>query len=195
MGDALVASRVSDAEPTVDELIAADAADAPIGVPVSGQDLTDGVSSTGLPTRRRREAPIEVSEEEQKKIIGLPARATAAQLSALEAASPDDDFKPAIPAAEIAPQTPEERAQMFRGFRSRRELGDAVDPEAESLGHLARRGGVAAEDIVAQNADTFVVPALEDDEFDDAPVRGGRRRGCRGRGDGCAAPRGRPRRR
>ena len=154
----------------VSALIAADAANAPSGVATEAEDLTDGVSATGLPTRRRREATVEVSEEEQKKIIGLPARATDEQLSALEAEAPAEDFAPAIPASEIAPQTPEDRAQMFRGFRSRREMVDSAvgtDPEAESLGHAARRGGLAPEDIVAANqSDALTIPVLEDDEFD-----------------------------
>jgi len=155
---------------TVGALIAADAANAPSGVATEAEDLTDGVSATGLPTRRRREATVEVSAEEQKKIIGLPARATDEQLSALEAEAPAEDFAPAIPASEIAPQTPEDRAQMFRGFRSRREIGDAgveTDPEAESLGHAARRGGIAPEDIVAANqSDALEIPTLEDGGFD-----------------------------
>ena len=92
-----IATRESEPEQSVEELIAADAAEAPIGIAVSGADLTDGVSATGLPTRRRRESSIETTAEEQKNIIGLPARATAAQLSALDAASPDEEFKPASP--------------------------------------------------------------------------------------------------
>ncbi|HYP72788.1 MAG TPA: ATP-binding protein, partial [Microbacterium sp.] len=169
----LVSREVAD-EPTVDELIAADAEAAPVGEPVDTGSLTDGVTGMGLPTRRRREAPIAVSDEEASKVIGLPARATAAQLSALEAATTDEEFKPAIPASEISPQTPEERAQMFRGFRSRRDLTDpaqALDPEAESLGHAARRGGLAPEDVVAaQQPEAMIIPSLEEDEFEVAPV-------------------------
>ena len=41
----------------------------------------------GLPTRRRRDTAIEVSEEEQRNVIGLPVRATQDQLSAVERTS------------------------------------------------------------------------------------------------------------
>lgn len=154
---------------SVDDLIAADAAEAPVAIPVDTEALTDGVGANGLPTRRRREAPAP-TQDESKNVIGLPVRATADQLSALEAEAPDQAFAPAIPANEVSPQTPEDRAQMFRGFRARRAYaaeGEAIDPEAESLGHAARRGAIAPEDIPALAA--AQIPLLEDDDAGAVP--------------------------
>ncbi|WP_042215457.1 ATP-binding protein [Demequina mangrovi] len=110
----------------IEALIAADAAEAPVAQPVDGADLTSGTSESGLPTRRRRSDDAEKSggSEEAEKVIGLPVRATAAQLSALDAEAAA--FTPSVSPAEIDPQTAEERASVFRGFRSRR---DAVKPE------------------------------------------------------------------
>lgn len=158
---------------SVDDLIAADAADAPVAIPVDTDALTDGVGPNGLPTRRRREAPAP-TQDESKNVIGLPVRATADQLSALEAESPSEVFAPPIPANEVSPQTPEDRAQMFRGFRARRAYaaeGEAIDPEAESLGHAARRGAIAPEDIPALAA--AQIPMLEDDDGADATASSG----------------------
>lgn len=103
----------------IDALIAADASAAPVATPVSHADLTEGVSGVGLPTRRRRSQDDDSASGEERNVIGLPVRATADQLSALEAEQAA--FTPAVSAAEVAPQTPEERASVFRGFRPRRE--------------------------------------------------------------------------
>lgn len=135
------------AEPSVDDLIAADAAGAPSATPVDTAALAGGVTASGLPARRRRAnaGPGVTSDEERAKIIGLPARATADQLSALDAEAPSG-FKPSISPEEIAPQTAEERASMFRGFRARKDIAHEatadIDPEAESIGQAARRGAV-----------------------------------------------------
>ena len=103
----------------IEALIAADASAAPVATPVSHADLTEGVSGVGLPTRRRRSQGDDSASGEERNVIGLPVRATADQLSALEAEQAA--FTPAVSAAEVAPQTPEERASVFRGFRPRRE--------------------------------------------------------------------------
>ncbi|WP_061963130.1 sensor histidine kinase [Demequina aurantiaca] len=132
-------------EPTVDDLIAADAAVAPEATAIDAAALAGGLTASGLPARRRRSnAGAEAaSEEERAKIIGLPVRATPDQLSALDAEAPTG-FTPSVSADEIAPQTAEERASMFRGFRSRKateqDMPVSVDPEAESMGQAARRG-------------------------------------------------------
>ncbi|WP_062318674.1 sensor histidine kinase [Demequina maris] len=118
----------------IEALIAADAAAAPVAEAID-PDLTAGTGSGGLPTRRRRAAeepvaePAEEKTEERTQVIGLPVRATADQLSALDAEA--SAFTPSVAAAEVAPQTPEERASMFRGFRSRRDAEPA--PAAEPL--------------------------------------------------------------
>ncbi|WP_082227281.1 sensor histidine kinase [Demequina rhizosphaerae] len=151
---ASLSGRSADEEPVADDdsiplpagieaLIAADAAAAPVAEAVSGPELTSGTTSGGLPTRRRRsEEPAAEEAEERKEVIGLPVRATADQLDALDAEA--SAFTPPVAAAEVAPQTPEERASMFRGFHSRRDdetaapaqpLPDAVPPVmADALG-------------------------------------------------------------
>lgn len=173
------------AEPSVDDLIAADAADAPAATAVDTAALVGGLTASGLPARRRKASTDAgaTSDEERSKIIGLPARATADQLSALDAEAPAG-FTPAVSPEEIAPQTAEERASMFRGFRSRREaeqgLTSAIDPEAESMGQAARRGAFVEPLPVAEPAAespmeipafvddqpvTPAIPVLEEDEF------------------------------
>lgn len=134
----------------LEALIAADAAAAPVAVPVSGADMVGGVSAGGLPTRRRRDESAEAAGDEQA-VIGLPVRATAAQLSALEAEQAP--FTPPVPATELAPQTPEARSAVFRGFRSSRESA-LVDAPA-----------------VADDA-AFAVPALVADGPVDGPAEG-----------------------
>ncbi|WP_169746712.1 HAMP domain-containing histidine kinase [Demequina silvatica] len=111
----------------LEALIAADAAAAPVVEEVSGPELTSGTTTAGLPTRRRRdaEAPVEAPAEPEQTGVGLPVRATADQLDALDAEA--SAFTPAVSPAEVAPQTPEERASVFRGFRARR---DAEQPGA-----------------------------------------------------------------
>lgn len=122
-GTSLAGRGVPDApaagERSIEDLIASDAAEAPMAEPADPGALTDGSSPAGLPSRRRRDTPQTADAgSDQSSIVGLPARATDAQLSAL-AAEGAGGFKPAVPAAEIAPQTPEERSSMFRGFRAR----------------------------------------------------------------------------
>ncbi|MDN4487604.1 ATP-binding protein [Demequina sp. SYSU T00039] len=131
----------------LDALIAADAAAAPEGVAVSGAELTEGTSASGLPSRRRRDDAAADKDGDERAVIGLPVRATAAQLSALEAES--SAFTPTVPAAEVAPQTPEERAAMFRGFLPRRE----AEPGDQAEG-------------VEQEA--LAVPGIEPDEAEEA---------------------------
>jgi signal transduction histidine kinase len=155
----------------VETLIANDAASAPVGVPADPEGLTDGTTSMGLPTRRRKQASDLPAQTDSTNIIGLPARATADQLSALEAEAPTG-FTPAVAANEVSPQSAEERASMFRGFRPRREATEPVvnvEPDAESMGQAARRGAVAPDEIPALEEDaTPAAPELEPDA--DAPA-------------------------
>ncbi|WP_144276248.1 ATP-binding protein [Demequina sp. NBRC 110053] len=163
---------------SIEALIAADAAAAPSGEQSNPADLTEGTTGAGLPTRRRREAPAPAdAEREQQSIVGLPATATDEQLSALEAEQAGG-FTPAVSPSELAPQSAEERASMFRGFRSRRSTEDEapVDPEQESLGHAARRGGLDASALAAANEPAepaesaapaepeLTIPSLEPDD-------------------------------
>ncbi|MDN4476005.1 HAMP domain-containing protein [Demequina sp. SYSU T00192] len=120
----------------IEALIAADAAAAPVAEAIA-PDLTSGTTTGGLPTRRRRaeEPAAEAAEkpEERTQVIGLPVRATADQLDALDAEAAA--FTPTVAAAEVAPQTPEERASMFRGFHSRRDAqeGTPAEPLPEAV--------------------------------------------------------------
>ncbi|MDE0572020.1 ATP-binding protein [Demequina sp. B12] len=110
---------------SIDDLIAADAAAAPVAEATNPEALTDGNSAAGLPSRRRRTAPgVSDAERERNSVVGLPARATDEQLSAL-AAEAGGGFTPAVAASEISPESLEERSSMFRGFRSRRDNEDA----------------------------------------------------------------------
>jgi len=165
---------------SVDDLIAADAAAAPEATPIDSEALAAGLTASGLPARRRKSQPDSAgpSPEESAKIIGLPVRATPDQLSALSA-----DTAAGFTPDEIAPQSAEERASMFRGFRSRKatEMGGTVaaDPAAESLGHASRRGVPDAAVESAQFGDeepgalasvepepVLAIPQFEDDEAD-----------------------------
>ncbi|MFW2512534.1 ATP-binding protein [Demequina sp. SO4-13] len=126
---------------SIEARIAADAAAAPTAEPTNPEELTTGTSSAGLPARRRRGATAaEDASREQTSIVGLPARATDAQMSAL-AAEQAGGFTPAISPTEITPQSPEQRSSMFRGFRSRRETEEQVGgaPEASFAPELPRR--------------------------------------------------------
>ncbi len=143
---------------SLESLLAADAAAAPEAEAVDVAELTDGTSAAGLPSRRRRRDAAEAPTEEPAPdtgMIGLPVRATADQLSALDAeAAP---FTPVVSPTEVAPQTPEERSSMFRGFRSRR---DSTSEQAPA----------PAEEATPQPmADALAVPMLEPDaeEMDD----------------------------
>ncbi|WP_169746528.1 ATP-binding protein [Demequina phytophila] len=149
----------------LEALIAADAAAAPVVEEVSGPELTSGTTTAGLPTRRRRaaETPADAPAQPEQTGVGLPVRATADQLDALDAEA--SAFTPAVSPAEIAPQTPEERASVFRGFRSRRDneqpaefeplptveppvMAEALadEPEAPALPARAAGGAFAAFD-------------------------------------------------
>ena len=142
-------------ERSIEDLIASDAADAPVAEPADPGALTDGSSPAGLPSRRRRETPQTADAgSDQSSIVGLPARATDAQLSAL-AAEGAGGFKPAVPAAEIAPQTPEERSSMFRGFRARggpAEAGSADESSPAQDAHEDNQG------VPVDSADASVLP-------------------------------------
>lgn len=177
----LEASAAQSAGPSVDDLIAADAAAAPEADAVDTASLSGGVTASGLPARRRRasSSTTPTSDEERAKIIGLPARATADQLSALDAEAPGG-FQPAVSAQEIAPQTAEERASMFRGFRSRKDseqdMSEAVDPEAESMGQAARRGAFGSFGVpeVAASGESDPLtdfPMLEEEDPADSAKR------------------------
>ncbi|PKQ27153.1 MAG: hypothetical protein CVT64_01540 [Actinobacteria bacterium HGW-Actinobacteria-4] len=145
-------------ESSIDDLIAADAAAAPSGHAADPASLIDGAGATGLPTRRKKSGEEAEQGPVGEPIMGLPARATAAQMSALEADAPSG-FTPAVAANEVAPQTAEARASMFRGFRPRGEAAEStvgIEPDAESLGQASRRGAVAPDEI----------PLLEEDDVD-----------------------------
>lgn len=127
-------ARAPGGERSIEDLIASDAANAPVAEPADPAALTDGSSPAGLPSRRRREGQQTADAGgDQSSIVGLPARATDAQLSAL-AAEGARGFTPAVPAAEVAPQTAEERSSMFRGFRSRRGAEEQMSAQTENQG-------------------------------------------------------------
>lgn len=141
-----LSGRVGDA--SVDDLVAADAAQAPEAEEVDLEALTEGVTPSGLPTRRRRSQAAGSASSGSVPVIGLPMRATDEQLSALEADA-ESGFTPLVAAREVAPQTAEERAAMFRGFRSRRDDSEptvVVEPDAESLGQAVRRGAAVLDE-------------------------------------------------
>lgn len=168
---ASLSGRTGPATDSVEELVAADAQNAPVAQPVDLDALTDGVGATGLPTRRRKSVGAE-AQRETNSIIGLQAQATDAQLSAL-AADADSGFTPVVAASEVAPQTAEQRAAMFRGFRARRVEGEPdLAPDAESLGQAVRRGAAAVPEVtptpsIELEADletAFAPPPFEDDD-------------------------------
>ncbi|WP_062137619.1 sensor histidine kinase [Demequina aestuarii] len=147
-----LAGRGSTGEPerdSIDALIAADAASAPVAEATNPEDLTSGAAASGLPARRRREAPSPAdAQRERASIVGLPARATDAQLSALEAEQAGG-FTPAISPTEVTPQSPEQRSSMFRGFRSRRETEQeaATSPQASFGPELPKREPMPAPEL------------------------------------------------
>lgn len=154
----------------LDGLVAADAASAPEAVPVDLDALTDGATPAGLPTRRRRNARAGAeAPQETNSIIGLPMRASDEQLTALESAA-TSGFTPILAANEVSPESAEQRARVFRGFRPLRgDEGDTplLPPDAESLGHAVRRGAPEV-DLVGQSPEPTPVPALEPDETEEA---------------------------
>ncbi|WP_160297643.1 ATP-binding protein [Demequina salsinemoris] len=123
---------VVDSGSSVEGLIREDAASAPEGAAVDSSSLVAGATAAGLPARRRRAsepAAPSAADPNSTNVIGLPARATAEQLSALEGEA-GASFTPAVSASELAPQSAEQRAAMFRGFRSSRAAD--VPPSAAS---------------------------------------------------------------
>lgn len=159
--------------PSTEDLVAADAAQAPEAQPVDLEALTEGVTPAGLPTRRRgSKAKGKEAKSETDSIIGLPAQATDAQLSALEA-SAGSGFTPVVAASEVSPQTAEQRAAMFRGFRSRREDAAAaapLPPDAESLGQAVRRGAAVPPQDVEGAAAAAAVAFDDDIDGDTVPT-------------------------
>ena len=157
---------VADEAPSgIESLVAADAESAPEAVPVDLDALTGGATPAGLPTRRRRRGD-EGSEapQETHSIIGLPMRASDAQLTALESAT-TPGFTPILAADEVSPESAEQRARVFRGFRSLRSDDDEPEllrPDAESLGHAVRRAAPAT-DQPSESTEPAPVPSLEPD--------------------------------
>ncbi len=145
--DAVAASPVESLS-ELDKLVAADAATAPEAVPVDVEALTEAAMPSGLPTRRRRRAEGGPdAAPETHSIMALPMRASDEQLSALESAA-TSGFTPILAADEVSPESAEQRSRVFRGFRPLRGESDeqaGIAPDAESLGHAARRGAPAAE--------------------------------------------------
>lgn len=143
-------SRTSAAEaaPMSDEvstLMAADAAEAPEGIAFDLDEFTSGATAAGLPTRRRRRDAAPEAPKETGSIIGLPQRASDEQLSALASAA-TSGFTPILAADEVSPESAEQRARVFRGFRSTRagdDEGPTLTPDGESLGHAMRREALA----------------------------------------------------
>ena len=138
-----------EAAPMSDEvstLVAADAAAAPEGVEVQLAEYTEGVTPAGLPTRRRRRDSGPEAANDTDSIIGVQQRASDEQLSALASAA-TSGFTPILAADEVSPESAEQRARVFRGFRSTR-AGDeatAIEPlDGESLGQTLRREAMGA---------------------------------------------------
>ena len=158
----------------IGSLVAADAAEAPLAVPVDLEELTEGVTEVGLPTRRRRGRVGTEASNDTHSVIALPQRASDAQLSALQSAT-TSGFTPILAAHEVSPETAEARARVFRGFRPLRGNEDEpveLQPDAESLGHAVRRGVTAAD--TAPEIDVFAAdvaePALQAEEAPAEPV-------------------------
>ncbi|WP_291378905.1 nitrate- and nitrite sensing domain-containing protein [Demequina sp.] len=150
-----------------DDLVAADALAAPEAEPVDLGALTEGMSQSGLPTRRRKsgEAGSEAPQE-TNSIIGLPMRASDEQLTALESAA-TSGFTPILAADEVSPESAEQRARVFRGFRPLRGDGEEASmlaPDAESLGHAVRRGA-PIDEVLGETAPSgpAPIPSLEPD--------------------------------
>ena len=139
----------------LDQIVAADAAEAPAAVAFDLDEYTEGVTDVGLPTRRRRSAAGPDASQDTNSIIALPQRASDEQLSALQSAT-TSGFTPILAADEVSPESAEARARVFRGFRPLRgnetESG-ALAPDAESLGHAMRRGAEIGEEPTAPPVD------------------------------------------
>ena len=155
----------------VSTLVAADAASAPEGVEVQLAEYTEGVTPAGLPTRRRRRDSGPEAASDTDSIIGVQQRASDEQLSALASAA-TSGFTPILAADEVSPESAEQRARVFRGFRSTRAGDDAVAVEpldGESLGQTLRREAMGAGPgaYVADSA-----PTLEPEPFVDSAPQG-----------------------
>lgn len=138
----------SDGARDLDNLVAADAADAPVAIPFDLEEMTAGVTDVGLPTRRRRANSGPEAPHETNSIIALPQRASDEQLSALRSAA-TSGFTPILAADEVSPESAEARSRVFRGFRPLRGTDTEpveLAPDAESLGHAMRRGVASGDD-------------------------------------------------
>lgn len=148
----------------VESLIAADAVSAPGAVPVDLDALTEGATQAGLPTRRRKRAAAESeAPQETRSMIGLPMRASDEQMTALESAT-TSGFTPILAADEVSPESAEQRARVFRGFRSLRGDDDVATlaPDSDSVDHALRRA-LPAMNPLTQTSEPAPVPALEPD--------------------------------
>jgi len=147
----------------IESLVASDAASAPEAVPVDLDALTDGATATGLPKRRRKRGDAgSEAPQETHSIMALPMRASDAQLTALESAM-TSGFTPILAADEVSPESAEQRARVFRGFRSLRSDDDEpelLSPDAESLGHAVRRGAPVT-DHLGESTKPAPIPSLE----------------------------------
>ncbi|MEX0913971.1 MAG: ATP-binding protein [Demequina sp.] len=154
---------------SIEDLIASDAASSPAGPAVDPGTLTSGTTQSGLPSRRRRDIGDDTdAPSEKQNVMGLPAEATEDQMSALDAES--TRFTPSVASNEVAPQSAEERAAMFRGFRPRREGDEGapeLEPDAESLGQATRRGAVPPGSLPGfGDSASATVPQLEPEDDD-----------------------------
>ena len=104
----------------INQLIEADADSAPASSEVDLASLTGGVTETGLPSRRRGGSLATEAKAETSSILGLPARPTTGQMDEMSSGDAPSGFVPQVSASEVAPQTAEQRASMFRGFQGRR---------------------------------------------------------------------------
>ncbi len=140
----------------IHELIESDAASAPAVDEVDLEALTDGTTPSGLPTRRRA-ADVTEARPETTSVLGLPPRPSSGQIDEMSA-SARTGFVPKVSASEVAPQTAEQRASLFRGFQNtRQEEGSDEEGTPESLGFAARRSAIAPD----------AIPSLEDEESED----------------------------
>jgi len=149
----------------IDQLVAADAAQAPALVEFDLEEFTEGVTEVGLPTRRRRGQAGSEAANDTNSIIALPQRASDEQLSALQRAT-TSGFTPILAADEVSPESAEARSRVFRGFRPLRGTEtepEALAPDAESLGHAMRRGVPIADDE-DDDFDSTAAPSIAPDE-------------------------------
>jgi len=147
-----------DEGPDIEALIQEDAETAPESAPVDIEELTEGRTAKGLPSRRRRSGGTAEAKPETGSVLGLPERPTSGQLEQLSA-SHGGDFVPGGGEETGIPKSAEQRSAMFRGFRARREdEGAQLEVDAESLGQAARRDAIAPD----------VEPSLAEQESESA---------------------------